>query len=64
MHLCVGMALSHLGFLARDYPGKMHETTLSGFDQRGALAPIWSYGEALALDGSHPQMVTQAPLRS
>jgi hypothetical protein len=24
----------------------------------GALAPIWSYGEALALAGSHPRTVT------
>jgi hypothetical protein len=32
----------------------MRETTWSGFDQ-GALAPIWSYGEALALTGSHPE---------
>jgi hypothetical protein len=30
----------------------------------GALALIWSYGEALALAGSHLQMVTQVPLRS
>jgi hypothetical protein len=30
----------------------------------GTLAPIWSYEESLALAGSHPQMVTQAPLRS
>jgi hypothetical protein len=29
----------------------------------GALAPFWSYGEVLALAGSHPQIVTQAPLR-
>jgi hypothetical protein len=29
-----------------------------------ALAPVWSYGEPLDLAGSHPQMVTQAPLRS
>jgi hypothetical protein len=28
------------------------ETTWSGFDQ-GALPPVWSYGEALALTGSH-----------
>jgi hypothetical protein len=31
---------------------------------RGALAPVWSYGEAPALTGSHPRTVTQAPLRS
>jgi hypothetical protein len=30
----------------------------------GALASVWSYGEALALAGSHPRTVTQAPLRS
>jgi hypothetical protein len=32
---------------ARDYPGKMLETTWSRFDW-GALALVWSYGEALA----------------
>jgi hypothetical protein len=31
---------------------------------RGALAHVWSYGEALALADSHPRTVTQAPLRS
>jgi hypothetical protein len=30
----------------------------------GALAPVWSYGEALTQVGSHPWMLTQAPLRS
>jgi hypothetical protein len=30
----------------------------------GGLTPVWSYGEALALASSHPQMVIQAPLRS
>jgi hypothetical protein len=56
-----------------------HGIELSGFSTRiirerrikppdpdftgGALAPIWSYGEALALASSHPQMVTQVPLR-
>jgi hypothetical protein len=30
----------------------------------GASAPVCSYGEALAHAGSHPPMVTQAPLRS
>jgi hypothetical protein len=30
----------------------------------GVVAPIGSYGEAQALAGSHPRMVTQAPLRS
>jgi hypothetical protein len=30
----------------------------------GALAHVWSYGEALALVGSHPRTVMQAPLRS
>jgi hypothetical protein len=39
-------------FPIRDYSGKTRETTLSGFD-RGVLAPVWSYGEALALAGSH-----------
>jgi hypothetical protein len=29
----------------------------------GALAPVWSYGEVLALAGSHLRTVTQAPLR-
>jgi hypothetical protein len=29
-----------------------------------ALAPNWSYREVLALAGSHPHMMTQAPLRS
>jgi hypothetical protein len=27
-------------------------------------APVWAYGEVRALAGSHPRMVTQAPLRS
>jgi predicted esterase len=51
-----GLALSGLSFLARDYPRKMLETTWFGFDQggEGALAPILSYGEALALAVSHP----------
>jgi hypothetical protein len=60
--LC-GLAPSRSGFPAMDYPGKMVETTWSGFD-RGALPPVWSYGEALALVGSHSRTVTQAPLRS
>jgi hypothetical protein len=30
----------------------------------GGSAPVWSYGETLALATSHPHMVTQAPLRS
>jgi hypothetical protein len=30
----------------------------------GALALVWSYGEAHALVVSHPQKVAQAPLRS
>jgi hypothetical protein len=30
----------------------------------GALAPVWSYRDALALTSSHPRTVTQAPLRS
>jgi hypothetical protein len=58
-----GQALSRSGFPAKDYPGKTLETTWSAFGW-GALAPVWSYGEALALASSHPQMVTQAPLRS
>jgi hypothetical protein len=48
-----GLAPSHPGFPTRDYPGKTCETTWYGFDL-GALAPVWSYGEALALAGSHP----------
>jgi hypothetical protein len=59
-----GLAPSHPGFPTRDYPGKMLETIWPGFDLGGALAPIWSYGEAPALAISHPWMVTQAPLRS
>jgi hypothetical protein len=59
--LC-GLASSHLGFPARDYPGKMLETTWSGFDQggggEGALALVWSSGEALSLADSHPRTVT------
>jgi hypothetical protein len=31
----------------------MLETTWSGFDW-GALAPVWAYGEELALADSHP----------
>jgi hypothetical protein len=30
----------------------------------GASAPVWSYGEALAIAGSHLHTVTQTPLRS
>jgi hypothetical protein len=30
----------------------------------GLLAPVWYYGEVFTLAGSHPRMVTQAPLRS
>jgi hypothetical protein len=30
----------------------------------GASVPVWSYGEAIVLGGSHPRMVIQAPLRS
>jgi hypothetical protein len=36
-----------------------------GLDLMGvALAPVWSYGVALALAGSHSQTVTQALLQS
>jgi hypothetical protein len=53
-----GLAPSHSGFPARDYLGKTCKTTWFGFDHRGggegALSPVWSYGEALALAGSHP----------
>jgi hypothetical protein len=31
---------------------------------RGATTLVWSYGESLALAGSHSHMVIQAPLRS
>jgi hypothetical protein len=52
-------------FPTRDYPEKMLETTRFIFDGgRGALAPVWFYGEVLILAGSHLWMVTQAPLRS
>jgi hypothetical protein len=30
----------------------------------GGYAVFWSYGEVLALAGSYPSTVTQAPLRS
>jgi hypothetical protein len=50
--LC-GLAPSRLGFPAREYPRKMLQTTWSELDQ-GSLANVWSYGEALALAGSHP----------
>jgi hypothetical protein len=46
--------------IARERPVKPPGSNLI----RGALAPIWSYGEALALAGSHPGMVIQALLRS
>jgi hypothetical protein len=49
-----GLAPSHPGFPARDYQGKMLKTTLFRFHPGGALAPVWSYGEALALASSHP----------
>jgi hypothetical protein len=58
-----GVTSSHPSFSARDYSGKSHETTSPGF-ARGSSAPVWSYGDVLALAGSHPCMVTQAPLRS
>jgi hypothetical protein len=46
------LALSHPGFSAREYLGKMLETTESGFHREGgALAPVWSYREPLALAG-------------
>jgi hypothetical protein len=31
---------------------------------QGASTPVWSYGEVLAHDGSHPRMMTQTPLKS
>jgi hypothetical protein len=48
-----GLAPSRLGFPTKDYLGKTLETTGSGYD-RGALAHVWSYGEALALASSNP----------
>jgi hypothetical protein len=49
--LC-GLAPSRPGFPAKDYLGKTLETTYYGFD-RGSLASVWCYGEALALASSH-----------
>jgi hypothetical protein len=54
--LC-GLASSRLGFATRDYPRKSLETTWPRFDGAGGggvLAPVWSFGEALALAGSPP----------
>jgi hypothetical protein len=50
-----GLVSSCLGFPVRDYPGKSLETTYPKFEWgEGTLALVWSYGEALALAGSHP----------
>jgi hypothetical protein len=57
------LASSHMGFplgITRERCLKPPGLDLTG----GALAPVWSYGEALALAGSHPRMGTQARLRS
>jgi hypothetical protein len=43
---------SHPGFPDMDYPGESLKITLPGFAW-GALAPVWSYGEVLALASSH-----------
>jgi hypothetical protein len=61
--LC-GLASSHLGFLCR-LPGKEVRNHLAWIwsGEGGALAPIWSNGEACALAGSHPRKVTQAPIK-
>jgi hypothetical protein len=50
-----GLASSRPGFPDRDNPRKSLETTWHRFDRgAGALGPVWSYGEALSLAGSHP----------
>jgi hypothetical protein len=43
---------SHMKPPSQDLPGR----------GGGALDPVWSHGEVLALTGSHRRTVTQAPL--
>jgi hypothetical protein len=41
----------------------LHETTWLGFARGVASAPVWTYGEVLALAGSNLCTVIQTPLR-
>jgi hypothetical protein len=53
--LCVGWH-SHPGFPTRDYPGKIHGTTWSGFDRRGTCPGRLSHANG---DLGSTQILTQ-----